>query len=121
MPPPPPPPPQVWLWLRCEGWVRFGPYPWIAQTVENGTEVLCSRTQERIAWREDGFWRVSAPRYANFRFDAFTVTPTPKHPFPNQSTPERLPKPRPKQPKKDKANLSNPPSPQMTFDLGGPP
>lgn len=91
-PPKEAPPTPVYLWLRCEGWVRFGPFEWLFFDDESGA--VFGPNGEIAAWREGPYWRVTDPRRAGMAFDAITLTTARKHPFQHCGTPEFLHKAR---------------------------
>lgn len=87
-PPKEEPPAPIYLWLCCEGWVRFGPFEWLCFDTESAA-VFDSRGNV-AAWREGSDWRVADPRGANMAFDAITITTARNHPFRNTGAPEFL-------------------------------
>ena len=86
-------PTQLYLWLSCEGWVRFGPYKWLrfVSDPETGAQRCINQNSEVLAYQDttQGCWRSTDPNYAGsggsgwaFRDPVITAEPT--HPHPNR-------------------------------------
>jgi len=74
----------VWLFLRCEGWVRFGPWEWLTFRGEDSA-YLNSDGEVVAFWDErEGHWRVPTDEYAHWRFDEVMLNSSADHPAHNQ-------------------------------------
>lgn len=82
------PPVPVYLWLCCEGWMRFGPFEWLY--FDDESAAFFGPNGEVVAWREGPRWRVTDPRGVGMAFDAITLTTARKHPFHNCGASELL-------------------------------
>ena len=72
---------RVYLWLTCEGWVRFGPFDWVSLRTDDWTYL--NEKGEGIARWEQGGWRALGRRaegYGKARFRNPVVTATRTHP-----------------------------------------
>jgi len=78
----------VYLWLCCEGWMRFGPYEWLR--FDDKESAILDPRGETVAWRADGGWRTSSPRGEGMVFSNPTITISSEHPHRNSgSSPAR--------------------------------
>ncbi len=86
-----PPAPSVYLWLCCEGWMRFGPFEWLR--FDDVTSTISESTGKVVAWREGGRWLVPSSGGAGMAFDDnYMITTSPRHPDPsNRNTPRIKP------------------------------
>ena len=70
----------MYVWMCCEGWVRFGPYEWVGWTTDR--RVLVDQNGQLIAQESGAHWQSALPEFANFAFDAILITHGPRHPPP---------------------------------------
>lgn len=63
---------SVYLWLHCEGWMKFGPFDWLRFDYDLGA--ILGPREEVVAWRDDGGWRTSNPRGADMVFSDPTIS-----------------------------------------------
>lgn len=84
---------QLYLWLSCEGWVRFGPYRWLRllSDPETGAQQIINQKREVIAYedRDNRRWRSTDPNYrgqgvSGWAFRDPVITANPNHPHPNR-------------------------------------
>jgi hypothetical protein len=75
----PPPNRQVFLWLCCEGWQRFGPFAWLR--FNDDPRTIIDQDGQVVASWVDGHWRTSDSGCA---WSNPTIGPGPKHPHPNR-------------------------------------
>jgi len=77
----------VYLWLRCEGWMKFGPFEWLR--FDEHTSTISESTGKIVAWKEGKRWFVPSGRGAGMAYDeSFMITNSPRHPDPdNRSLP----------------------------------
>lgn len=65
----------MYLWLHCEGWIRFGPYE--AIFFDRDFRTIRDKSGNVIAKSEDGHcWIVPTEEYANWRFQNPMITRT---------------------------------------------
>jgi hypothetical protein len=85
------PAPSVYLWLCCEGWMRFGPFEWLRY--DEPTSTISDSSGNVIAWKERARWFVPSECGSNMAFDeSYMITTTPKHPDPsNRNLPDIRP------------------------------
>ena len=69
---------KVYLWLNCEGWVKFGPFQSLALDAER--RVIADEAGQPIAtWDEDA-WVTHDPKYERFRWCKPMITASPRRP-----------------------------------------
>jgi len=73
-----PPSQGVYLWLCCEGWMRFGPYEWLR--FDDDENAIIGPDGDVVAGKTDGTWRVAGSRGAGMGFSNPTITTTREHP-----------------------------------------
>jgi hypothetical protein len=76
-----PRPAAVYLWLNCEGWVRFGPFQWLR--FEAGPLRVCDQDKNVIAEFDGADWRTEQGDYRNYRWRCPMITSSPRHPHPS--------------------------------------
>ncbi|MFP4157725.1 MAG: hypothetical protein ACLFU4_08925 [Opitutales bacterium] len=85
--------PTLYLWLSCEGWVRFGPFRHLRwrKCPEGGGLRITDQGNRVIAFedREQGCWRSTESRYhgsagSGWAFRDPMVTASPEHPHPKR-------------------------------------
>lgn len=76
-----PPKPRVYLWLCCEGWMKYGPFEWLR--FDDDLQAILGPDGEEIAKKTDGYWRVSGERGKGMEFSNPTITSSPVHPHRN--------------------------------------
>ena len=74
----PPPKPSVYLWLCCEGWMKFGPFEWLR--FDDESHSILGPEGEEIAKKLEGQWRVPGEKWQGLGFSDPTITTTPVHP-----------------------------------------
>lgn len=72
--------PIIYLWLCCEGWMKFGPFEWLR--FDDERQVILGPEGEEVVKKVDGYWRVREGRGAGMAFSNPTITTTPIHPHP---------------------------------------
>ena len=79
--------PSVYLWLCCEGWMKFGPFEWLR--FDDVTSTISESTGKVVAWREGGHWLVPSGSGVGMAFDVnYMITSSSRHPDPsNRNTP----------------------------------
>lgn len=81
--------PSVFLWLCCEGWMKFGPFEWLR--FDDELQVILGPDGAEVAKKTDGFWRVSNGRGEGMPFSNPMITSSPIHPHRDSgSYPARL-------------------------------
>lgn len=75
---PPPDKPSVYLWLCCDGWMKFGPFEWLR--FDDERQAILDPEGEEIAKKTDGYWRVPDGRGKGMQFSNPTITSSPIHP-----------------------------------------
>ena len=85
------PKPSVYLWLCCEGWMKFGPFEWLR--FDEQTSAFSESTGKIVAWKEGKRWFIPTGRGAGMAYDeSFMITTSPRHPDPsNRSWPRIKP------------------------------
>lgn len=71
-------PQRLYLWLCCEGWMRFGPFEWLR--FDDERQAIIGPDGAEVAKNVDGQWRVSVGRGEGMQFSNPTITTTPVHP-----------------------------------------
>lgn len=71
---------KLYVHLCCEGWVRLGPFEWVAMDDERNA--LVDERGDVVAEREKDGWR--APGRENALFRTPMITTSRKHPAPMQ-------------------------------------
>jgi hypothetical protein len=79
---------KVYLWLCCEGWVRFGPFPWLRFDDERGA--ILDDTGRAIAIRIGDGWQ-TPDSHQGYCWSNPTVTASPRHPHPHSGSPPDRP------------------------------
>lgn len=75
---------SVYLWLCCEGWMKFGPFEWLR--FDDERHAILGQDGEEV-----GQWRVPGEKWQDWRFSNPTITWSPVHPHKKS---ERHPQPR---------------------------
>ena len=84
---------ELYLWLSCEGWVRFGPFRHLRwrRDAERGSLRITGPMGEVIAYEDPSqdCWRATHPDYqgaggSGWAFRDPMVTSSPKHPHPRR-------------------------------------
>ena len=74
--------PLVYLWLCCEGWLRFGPYEWLSKDEEKNA-YIGPLGQVLAFWdEEESCWRASEEKYKSWVFCNPMITASRRHPAP---------------------------------------
>jgi len=72
----------VYLWLCCEGWVRFGPFAWLYLNSASGE--IRDQELNLVASRQGEGWVVADGKHDEYPFGgAFIISRTKKHPHPD--------------------------------------
>ena len=71
---------QVYLWLNCEGWVRFGPFEWLRFDDEPRT--IRDQDGNVLAQFDGTDWHTLGEEYAGFHWRNPMVTASGRHPHP---------------------------------------
>lgn len=79
-----PPKPSVYLWLCCEGWMKFGPFEWLR--FDDESQAILGPESEEVAKKAGGYWRVPSGRGEGMQFSNPTITTTPVHPHRNSGS-----------------------------------
>lgn len=77
--------PSVYLWLCCEGWMKFGPFEWLR--FDDERQAILGPEGELVAKKSDGYWRVPDGRGKDMQFSNPTITTTPVHRHPKSGGP----------------------------------
>jgi hypothetical protein len=80
--------PSLYLWLCCEGWMRFGPFKWLR--FDDERQAIVGPDRDEVAKKMDGFWRVSGEKWQGWGFSDPTITTTPQRPHKDSSSPPVL-------------------------------
>jgi hypothetical protein len=80
----PPPAPSVYLWLCCEGWMRFGPFVWLR--FDDKENAIIDPDGEVVARKTGEYWRVTGGRGEGMAFSDPTLTTTREHPHKNSGS-----------------------------------
>jgi hypothetical protein len=75
---------SVYLFLSCEGWIRFGPFRWLNFMDEQRT--IVDDKGNIIASSNGQQWTVSDPEYSGYFFCNPFITTTKHHPHPYNLT-----------------------------------
>lgn len=75
---------EVYLWLCCEGWARFGPFPWLR--FDDERRAILDDQGQAIAVRSGDGWHTPGSHPGYHWYDP-TVTASPTHPHPNSGSP----------------------------------
>jgi hypothetical protein len=70
--------PSVYLWLCCEGWMKFGPFEWLR--FDDESQRILGPEGEEVAKKSGDYWRVPSGRSEGMQFSNPTITTTPFHP-----------------------------------------
>ncbi len=73
----------MYLWLSCEGWVRFGPFKWLRFDDEN--HQITDQNGNVIASFDGSCWRTPGEKYQGYGWRDPMVTNSTKHPLPMHS------------------------------------
>jgi len=76
-----PDPDPVYLWLCCEGWMRFGPFKWLR--FDDSLGVIADSKGNVAAMKNGEFWSVPEGPGKGMRFSNPTITTTREHPQKN--------------------------------------
>jgi hypothetical protein len=74
---------RVYLWLNCEGWVRFGPFAWLRLDDERGA--ILDDSGDPIAVRTEDGW-TTPENHEGFQWRNPMITASGRHPHPNQGS-----------------------------------
>ncbi len=69
----------MYLWLCCEGWVRFGPFAWLY--LDQNRQLIRDQELGVVARHDGTSWR--ADKAEGMHFSEIMITRTPDHPHPN--------------------------------------
>jgi len=72
------PKPTIYLWLCCEGWMKFGPFEWLR--FDDERQAILGPDGEEVAKKSDGCWRMPDGRGKGMQFSNPTITSSPTHP-----------------------------------------
>ena len=78
---------RVYLWLCCEGWMRFGPFEWLR--FDDTENAIIGPGGEVLVKKLDGYWRVPGGQGAGMPFSNPTITSGPVHLHRKSGTPPR--------------------------------
>lgn len=67
----------VYLWLSCEGWMKFGPFEWLRFDEERRS--ILGPCGEVATW-VGGTWRVPGERWSGYAFSGPTITTSRERP-----------------------------------------
>lgn len=70
--------PSVYLWLCCEGWVKFGPFEWLR--FDDERQAILGPDGEEVAKKLGGRWEVPGEKWQGGGFSDPTITSSPIHP-----------------------------------------
>lgn len=70
----------MYLWLNCEGWVRFGPFAWLR--FDDDPRVIRDQDGTVVASFDGADWRTADERYRGFQWRSPMVTASARHPHP---------------------------------------
>jgi hypothetical protein len=76
--------PSVYLWLCCDGWMKFGPFEWLR--FDDERQAILGPDGEEVAKKTDGYWHVTSGRGEGMQFSDPTITTTPVHPHRNSGS-----------------------------------
>ena len=76
--------PSVYLWLCCEGWMKFGPFDWLR--FDDERQAVLGPDDEEVAKKSGGQWRVPGEKWQGWGFSDPTITTTPVHPHKNSGS-----------------------------------
>jgi hypothetical protein len=76
--------PSVYLWLCCEGWMKFGPFEWLR--CDDGLQAILGPNGEVVAKKIGGYWQVPSGRGEGMQFSDPTITTTSIHPHMNSGS-----------------------------------
>ena len=71
---------DVYLYLNCEGWVRFGPFRWVRFCDDR--QVITDEADRVIARRDGNHW-TTPDSHPGYRWQDPFVTTASRHPTPN--------------------------------------
>jgi hypothetical protein len=71
----------MYLWLNCEGWVRFGPFAWLR--FDDNPRVIRDQDGSTVASFDGTDWRTPDEKYSKFQWRNPMVTSSARHPHPN--------------------------------------
>ena len=75
---------RVYLWLCCEGWMRFGPFEWLR--FDDTERAIIGPDGEVVAKTVDGYWCVPGGRGEGMPFSNPTITTGREHPHRNSGS-----------------------------------
>lgn len=70
----------MYLWLNCEGWIRFGPFEWLR--FEDDPRVIRNQDGVIVASFDGTDWHTSDGQYDRWIWRNPMVTTSPRHPHP---------------------------------------
>jgi hypothetical protein len=76
---------RVYLWLCCEGWMRFGPFEWLR--FDDTESTIIDPDGEVVAKMTNGYWVVSSGQGGGMQFSNPTITSSREHPHRNSGDP----------------------------------
>lgn len=71
----------IYLWLCCEGWMRFGPFEWLR--FDDTANAIIGPDGEVVAKNVGEYWNVTGGRGEGMSFSHPTITTTREHPHKN--------------------------------------
>jgi hypothetical protein len=71
---------KVYLYLSCEGWVRFGPFEWLK--LVDSERVIKDEMGKVVASFDGSHWSVPEAKYARYQFIDPFITTADQHPHP---------------------------------------
>jgi hypothetical protein len=78
------PAPSVYLWLSCEGWLKFGPFEWLR--FDDEKQAILGPDGVAVAKKEGGQWRVPGEKWQGWGFSNPTITTSAVHPHPKSGS-----------------------------------
>ena len=79
---------SVYLWLCCEGWMRFGPFEWLR--FDDKENKILGPDGEVVARKTGEYWFVISGRGEGMAFSNPTITTTRDHPHKNSGSHPRF-------------------------------
>jgi hypothetical protein len=75
---------SVYLWLCCEGWMKFGPFEWLR--FDDELQAILGPDGAEVAKKTGGQWRVPGEKWQGWGFSNPTITTTAVHPHPKSGS-----------------------------------
>ncbi len=75
---------SVYLWLCCEGWMRFGPFEWLR--FDDTANAIIGPAGEVVARKTGEYWHITDGRGKGMPFSNPTITTTREHPHANSGS-----------------------------------